>query len=173
MFGKEQSTKSIITNVAVAILVDGGLISYKYLYTLKNHWNYIKQWHLRTIWPTLKSYSWTVTMSTLQKRTCNIKPVFKNRASMQTVAIRSSTRFPRARLQPSEQQRVRFNVFLCSLQKLRRECSKSSSFISQKPFFVLAFADPYGVGHLPLRATELSYNKARIQESGQILEEQL
>jgi len=33
-----------------------------------------------------------------------------------------SGRFPRARLQPIELRRVRFAVFLCSLQKLRHSC---------------------------------------------------
>ncbi|MBB4824392.1 hypothetical protein HNO89_001614 [Sporosarcina luteola] len=49
-------------------------------------------------------------------------------------------RFPRARLQPIEQRRVRFAVFLGFKEIKAALMLQTLCFLSQKPFFVTAFA---------------------------------
>ncbi|WP_252503758.1 hypothetical protein [Sporosarcina sp. Marseille-Q4943] len=72
----------------------------------------------------------------------------------------SGGRFPRARLQPIEQRRVRFVVFQGFLQTLRHPASDKDvlvtlRFYSQKPFFATAFA---GVAALHFNQQNLNHS---------------
>ncbi|MFS0576850.1 hypothetical protein AB1K83_14520 [Sporosarcina sp. 179-K 3D1 HS] len=58
----------------------------------------------------------------------------------ESAATGAGGRFPRALPQPIEQRRVRFAVFLRTLQKFRHPAAKRYAFLAQRPFFVTTFA---------------------------------